>query len=118
VRPEQIWQLTRDHSVVQEKLRAGVITRTQLKTDRSKNVLTRSVGFEPFLEIDIYQMDILSGDTFLLCSDGLYGLVEDGNIRDVICNENSLEKTVDTLIATANKNGGNDNVTAIAIKCI
>jgi protein phosphatase len=66
-----IWQLTRDHSWVQEKIRAGLITRAQAKTDRMRNVITRSVGFEPNVEVDIYTAEVQPGDTFLLCSDGL-----------------------------------------------
>ncbi|MBI3534854.1 MAG: serine/threonine-protein phosphatase, partial [Deltaproteobacteria bacterium] len=54
-RPQCIWQLTKDHSLVQEKLRAGLITREQLRTDKSKNVITRSVGFEPHLMVDLYE---------------------------------------------------------------
>ena len=64
LRPRQVWQLTRDHSLVQEKLRAGLITRKELRTDRMKNVITRSVGFERDIEVELYHMEVKVGDTF------------------------------------------------------
>jgi serine/threonine protein phosphatase PrpC len=120
--PGRIWQITRDHSLVQEKLRAGIIRRDQLKTDRMKNVITRSVGFEPDVEIDVYSVEVHPGDVFLLCSDGLTGLVEDTEILSLVekrafqSREGQLEKAVEDLIALANKRGGDDNVTALLIK--
>ncbi|MBC7690932.1 MAG: serine/threonine-protein phosphatase [Methylotenera sp.] len=134
-----IWQITRDHSLVQEKLRAGMINREQAKTDRMKNVITRSVGFDSALQVDIYEYDCKPGDCFLLCSDGLSGLVEDAKILEIISGylmENAagtvkdstppspsplaihekLQAAVDRLIETANSNGGDDNITALLIQ--
>ncbi|MBI3544303.1 MAG: Stp1/IreP family PP2C-type Ser/Thr phosphatase [Deltaproteobacteria bacterium] len=120
--PHRIWQLTRDHSLVQEKLRAGLITRAQLKTDRMKNVITRSVGFESEVDIDIYQLEPHPGDVFVVCSDGLSGMVDDHQIRDIvdehIFQKDSLEGAVKKLIETANANGGDDNVTAVVVKVV
>lgn len=121
MRPGTVWQLTRDHSLVQEKLRAGLITREQLKTDRMKNVITRSVGFENQVDVDLYEMDIKSGDTFLLCSDGLSGLMDDRSILNVVdktlfTGDKNPNVTVDRLIEGANKNGGDDNITAIIVR--
>lgn len=123
--PHQIWQLTRDHSLVQEKLRAGLITRDQLKTDRLKNVITRSVGFEARVRVEIYEMNTAPGDTFLLCSDGLYGLVEDLSILDTVqktliekqdTNQTAIDQTVNQLISQANQLGGDDNITTIVVQ--
>lgn len=133
VRRDGIWQLTRDHSLVQEKLRAGMITRDQLKTDRMKNVITRSVGFDLQFGIDLYEYAPETGDLFLLCSDGLSGPLEDPEIHDIVkrfyyeplANAGKTEKdeipqidallksTVDALIAHANDRGGEDNITAL-----
>lgn len=122
VHPNRIWQLTRDHSLVQEKLRAGLITRAQLKTDRMKNVITRSVGFENEVDVDIYQLAPNSGDVFVVCSDGLSGMVEDDAIRDIIDDyvfkQGSLDGAVKKLIETANSNGGDDNVTAVVVQVV
>lgn len=120
IHPQRIWQITRDHSLVQEKLRAGLITRAQLKTDRMKNVITRSVGFEVDVEVDLYNMQTHSGDVFVLCSDGLTGMVEDQQIlsivEDCVFGKNDVQAAAQKLIDAANRNGGDDNVTAIVIR--
>jgi PPM family protein phosphatase len=120
LRPNALWQATRDHSLVQEKLRAGLINRDQLKTDRMKNVITRSVGFEPEVNVEIYQMSVQAGDLFLICSDGLSGLVDDPEILTVVQKEcfegNNIQGAVDALVAAANRNGGDDNITTILVQ--
>ena len=108
-----IWQLTRDHSLVQEKLRAGLITREQLKSDVMRNVITRSVGFELQLEPDLYHFNVERGDIFLLCSDGLTGQVDDHEILDLVEKarpQESWEECARALIALANQRGGDDNI--------
>lgn len=119
-RPDAIWQATRDHSLVQEKLRAGLISRKDVKTDRMKNVITRSVGFEKDVNVETYRMDVQTGDGFLLCSDGLSGLVEDIHILKIVqknlFEENNIDKTVQELILAANTNGGDDNITTVMIQ--
>ena len=125
-RPHAIWQLTRDHSLVQEKLRAGLITREQLKTDRMKNVITRSVGFEPEVNVDLYEMDALPGDVFLLCSDGLSGQLDDSEILQAVQKElfetgnlaENFNKTTQQLIELANQKGGEDNISIILIQVL
>jgi serine/threonine protein phosphatase PrpC len=122
-----IWQLTRDHSLVQEKLRAGLITRDQLKTDRMKNVITRSVGFDLQFGIDIYEYEPKIDDLFLMCSDGLTGQVEDLEIynfaKEVFFDRDpqspeakqyALKDLIGKLIDTANERGGDDNITVLA----
>jgi protein phosphatase len=79
-----MWQATRDHSLVQEKLRAGLITREEVKEDRMKNVITRSVGFESEVNVEVYEMEVKPGDVFLVCSDGLSGLIEDPQMLQLI----------------------------------
>jgi protein phosphatase len=119
-RPNAIWQATRDHSLVQEKLRAGLITRNELKTDRMKNVITRSVGFEKDVNVEIYHMQIQLGDSFLICSDGLSGLIEDNEILNIVqknlFQEDNIQKTVNELISAANANGGDDNITSVMVQ--
>jgi serine/threonine protein phosphatase PrpC len=113
VKPGAIWQLTRDHSMVQEKLRAGLITREQLKTDVMRNVITRSVGFELQLDPDLYHLEVSSNDLFLLCSDGLTGQLEDLEILAVVdeCRPSrDWEECARRLIALANERGGDDNI--------
>jgi serine/threonine protein phosphatase PrpC len=121
-RPGAIWQLTRDHSLVQEKLRAGLITREELKTDKMKNVITRSVGFEERVDVETYQLVTQVGDCFMVCSDGLSGLVEDFQMLQIVqenaFDQNDPQRAVQELIAAANEKGGDDNVTAILIQVI
>ena len=116
-RPDAIWQVTRDHSLVQEKLRAGLITRAQVATDLMKNVITRSVGFEEDVNVEIYEMPCGPGDVFLLCSDGLSGLVQNPQILSTVHQRffdgGDLQGAVTALIAAANENGGDDNVTVL-----
>lgn len=120
LRPHALWQATRDHSLVQEKLRAGLITREEAKTDRMKNVITRSVGFESAVNVETYEMKTQPGDCFLLCSDGLSGLVEDTDILSIVQAEffekGDAQKVVDILVQTANNNGGDDNITSIWVQ--
>lgn len=125
IRTEGIWQLTRDHSLVQEKLRAGLINRDQVRSDRMKNVITRSVGFERDVEVDTYEMKVRAGDRYLICSDGLSGLMEDHDLHRVIgtlrSESNGLtpsQQIVAELIKSANQNGGDDNITAILIEIL
>lgn len=121
-----IWQLTRDHSLVQEKLRAGLITRDQLKTDRMKNVITRSVGFDLQFGIDIYEYEPKPDDLFLMCSDGLTGQLEDLEIfqstqeiffdrdpQSPEARQYALKELIGKLIDTANERGGDDNITVL-----
>lgn len=117
---ESVWQLTRDHSLVQEKLRAGLITREQLKTDRLKNVITRSVGFEPAINVELYEWKPQSGNLFLICSDGLTGMLDDQQMFEIVKwhafeRGGDLKSAVEALIQAANDKGGDDNITAVLV---
>ena len=76
IRQGGLWQVTRDHSLIQEKIRAGILTREQSKTESGKNIITRSVGYEAQTQVELFELETLPGDLFLICSDGLTGLVE------------------------------------------
>jgi len=117
-----IWQLTQDHSLVQEKLRAGLITRDQTKTDEMKNVITRSVGYESEVKVDFYSFATKPGDCFLLCSDGLSNPVSDALMFDILDESVSsglpLDEIAKRLIEAANQRGGDDNVTVVLVRVI
>jgi serine/threonine protein phosphatase PrpC len=117
-----LWQLTRDHSLVQEKLRAGLITRSQVKIDEMKNVITRSVGYEASVKADVYQFQVQKGDGFLICSDGLSGPVDDALIFEILEESTSsgvsLVDTAHKFVKSANGRGGDDNVTVVLVKLI
>jgi protein phosphatase len=109
-----IRQLTTDHSLVAEQLRAGFITEEELKHHKFKNIITRSVGFQTDVEIDLLIRDLEEGDRFLLCSDGLTNLVDDAELFRII-DKNSPKAACQKLIDLANKKGGDDNVTVIIV---
>jgi len=118
----QIYQLTRDHSFVQEKLNMGIYTREDAVKDPQKNVLVRSVGFDEELMVDVFNYRISKNDIFLICSDGLHGKVSDADILHIVtktignpahCTKEDVDKAVKELIDQANANGGQDNISVI-----
>lgn len=109
-----LWQLTEDHSLINEQVRLGMMTEEQAKKMIGKNVITRSVGFERDVFPDLIEREISSGDIFLFCSDGLSGMVPDNEICNIF-NLNPVEKTVPILIKKALDHGGDDNVTVLVI---
>lgn len=113
-RNSTLWQITEDHSLINEQLRAGLLTEDQVKNFGSKNVITRSVGYEREVVCDIIERDLQLGDTFLFCSDGLSGMVVDSKICEVF-KTNSPHLWTERMIESALANGGDDNVTAMVI---
>ena len=111
---EHMWQITDDHSLLNEHIKAGLIKDSEADDFQAKNVITRSVGFEREVRCDIYQRKVQPGDFYLLCSDGLSGLVKDQRIHE-ICTSNSLEDSVKICIEEAKNNGGDDNITVLII---
>jgi len=109
-----LWQLTEDHSLMNEQLRAGILGEADIETFDSKNVITRSVGFEPKVDCDITIRDIVREEAYILCSDGLHGLVSQPEIEK-ICSEYSVSDWPQFLIERAKMHGGDDNVSVIAI---
>ena len=118
----KIYQMTRDHSFVQEKLNMGIYTREDAVKDPQKNVLVRSVGFEADLLVDVFNYRICKNDIFMICSDGLHGKVSDSDILHIVernipdpahCSTQDVEKTIQELIQQANDNGGQDNISVI-----
>lgn len=121
---KKLYQLSRDHSLVQEKLNLGIYNREEAKQDPQKNVLIRTVGFEPDVEVDTYKYKISKNDIFLICSDGLHGKVADADIINIInskipdpahATDEHLNDAVKNLINQANLNGGQDNISVILV---
>ncbi len=117
-----IFQLTRDHSFVQEKLNMGIYNREEALRDPQKNVLVRSVGFESEVLVDVFHYRVCKNDIFLICSDGLHGKVSDSDILHIVqrnladpgrCAPADVERAVQELIGQANENGGQDNISVI-----
>ena len=103
-------QITEDHSWVSEEVRLGRITAEEAKIHAMRNVLLRSIGVEPEVEVTVSTIDVQSEDRYLLCSDGLWGEVEDQSIAEILAREDPAG-AVRQLVDLANRNGGSDNVT-------
>ncbi|MNK86843.1 Serine/threonine phosphatase stp [compost metagenome] len=112
-----LWQITEDHSLINEQLRAGVMTEEQVHQFVGRNVITRSVGYERDVYPDIIDREVAPGEIFLLCSDGLSGLVTDQKISEIL-NENTPDKVVKACVEQALANGGDDNVTVMVIQIV
>jgi serine/threonine protein phosphatase PrpC len=122
VNGNNIYQMTRDHSLVQEKLNHNYYSREQAAKDPDKNVLVRSVGIDLDLLVDVFNYRISKNDIFIVCSDGLHGKVSDADILYIIqqtiadpatCTKEIVESAVSKLIERANENGGQDNISVI-----
>lgn len=112
IRNDDICQISRDHSLVGEQVAAGVITADQAKSSYYRNVITRALGYQSEVQVDMFHLPLQVGDTVVLCSDGLHGLVSDEEIGE-IARSMPLADAVDRLIDLANERGGTDNITTI-----
>lgn len=113
IRSGFLYQMTYDHSLVNEQVRAGIISQEEAELHHLKNVITRSVGYQEEEDVDTIVFDLEEGDYLLLCSDGLHGKVEDREIAHMVIN-NGLS-AAGQLIDLANKRGGEDNITVVII---
>lgn len=110
-------QLTRDHSLLQEQLDSGMISAEEARHSSHRNLLTRALGVDPAVEAEIQEHDVKRGDIYLMCSDGLYDMVEELDMVRILASEPAnLESCADQLIAMANDNGGHDNVSVILVR--
>jgi serine/threonine protein phosphatase PrpC len=119
IRQGHLSRITNDHSWVFEQVQAGMLTEAEAEKHPLRNVITRALGGALSVNPDATEVEVKPGDVYLLCSDGLTGMVpEDEILRVVTENDNDLEKACKTLIDTANERGGLDNVTAILVKTL
>jgi serine/threonine protein phosphatase PrpC len=112
IRNDEICQVSRDHSLVGEQVAAGVITADQARSSYYRNVITRALGYQSEVQVDLFHLPLQAGDMVVLCSDGLHGLVGDEEIYEIV-RSMPLADAVDRLIDLANERGGTDNITAI-----
>jgi protein phosphatase len=115
VRRGRIFQISEDHSLVNEQLKAGAMTPDEARHSRFRNIITRSVGFEEEVLVDLVGVEGEDGDQLLLCCDGLTNLVEDDEILEVV-DRTPLHDVPRRLISIANDRGGDDNITVIAVR--
>lgn len=112
VREGRIEQLTEDHSLVNEKIKAGLLTPEQARNHKLKNIITRSLGYTEEVEIDIQVRAVRRGDHFVMCSDGLSNLVDTGEIGEIVL-DSGPQEAARRLIELACERGGDDNVTVL-----
>ena len=111
---QYLWQVTEDHSLMNEQIRSGLLRPDQMANFTGRNVITRSVGYERLVHPDIVDREVSAGETYLLCSDGLTGMVTDQKIAEIF-NTKPLQEVALALIQVALANGGDDNVTVLLI---
>jgi PPM family protein phosphatase len=112
VRDGRVLQLSEDHSLVNEQIRAGLITAEQAQKSRFKNIITRSVGFDADVEVDVVVVEAKPLDAYLVCCDGLSNLVSDEEIGEIVFT-NFLHRVPEVLVDLANSRGGDDNITVV-----
>jgi serine/threonine protein phosphatase PrpC len=114
MRDGQCHRLTEDHTLIAVQLKAGAITREQAATSQYKNVITRAVGIQSSVQVDTLVVDLLPGDNFLLCSDGLYNYFPEVELLRIF-EQVPIKGLPEYLVATANERGGKDNITALIV---
>jgi len=111
-------QLTRDHTMADEQVRLGILSKEEAAEGEGRHVLTRSLGNELFVAADTITVNIIPGDVLLLCTDGLHGYVSDAVIEQTLQRYSGLERAADALVNAALKAGGQDNVSVQLIRVV
>lgn len=116
VRKDNCLQLTEDHTLINYKVKHGMMTPAEAEKAAGKNVITRAVGHRDYVQVDTVDIDVAPGDRFLLCSDGLHGYFETDKEVVELCADGSLEECAEAAVELANQRGGKDNITAVVIE--
>ncbi len=112
-RDGELVQLTKDHSLLQEQVDAGFITPEQAAVSPNRNLVTRALGVEDAVMLDLNEFEVLAGDLYLMCSDGLSDMLGSAEIARILQNETTLEDLGVALVTQANENGGRDNISVV-----
>jgi protein phosphatase len=115
-RDGELRRLTRDHSLVEELRRQGRLTPEEAEDHPQRSIITRALGPEREVELDVHTHRALSGDVYLVCSDGLTSMVREDRLREIVAGAESLQAAVDALVAEANEMGGRDNITVVLFR--
>ncbi|XME04349.1 Stp1/IreP family PP2C-type Ser/Thr phosphatase [Lachnospiraceae bacterium C1.1] len=113
---DDIVQITRDHSLVEEMVLKGELDRNEARNHPDKNIITRAVGATADIKVDFFDMKLREGDEILMCTDGLSNMVEDRDILNIMERESDVAGQARSLIDAANNNGGKDNIAVIVVK--
>ena len=109
-------QITRDHSLVEEMVSIGKLDRSEARTHKQKNIITRAMGSSEEGIADFFEVEVKEGDTIRMCSEGLSKMVEDLAIEEILSKSESVESKASKLFALANENGGSDNIAIVLIQ--
>lgn len=112
----ELHQITEDHSLVEEMVKKGHISREKARFHPDKNIITKAIGSEPFIEPDFFEVKVKEGDRILLCSDGVSNMMEEGRLKEILASPWELSEIGDTLVRTAVENGGKDDITLVIIE--
>ena len=118
LRSGQLDQLTRDHSLMQDQLDAGLITPQQAAQSPHRNLVTRALGIERAVQLEINEFPVRPGDLYLLCSDGLSEMVSDSAILQILLQSDTMSEKATLLVAAANDNGGRDNISVVLARAL
>ena len=119
LRNDTLEQITRDHSLLQEQIDSGMITKEQARHAPNKNLVTRAVGIDPEVDAEVHSYAVQPGDIYLLCSDGLPDMVVDEDIENTLASlKSNLPLAAEQLVQQANDNGGRDNVSVILVRVL
>lgn len=113
LRGNELMQMTRDHSLLQEQVDAGLLTPAQAAISPNKNLVTRALGVEPDVMLELNEHQVQPGDLYLMCSDGLSDMIDPAAMAAILQNGSSLAQMAADLITMANENGGRDNITVL-----
>lgn len=113
---EEIRQITKDHSLVEEMIRIGSLDRKAARNHPDKNIITRAIGANDTIEIDFFSVELKPREKVLMCSDGLTNMLEDEEICRIVQSSGSIEGRAKELISAANDRGGRDNISVILIE--
>lgn len=113
---KEIKQITRDHSLVEEMVRMGGLDRDSARNHPDKNIITRAVGVSELVEPDFFSVRLDEEDVILMCSDGLTNMLEDEEIRMLLCGARDIVEKAQELVKAANENGGKDNISVILVE--
>lgn len=116
IQNDDILQITEDHSLVAELVRNGSISENEAKNHPQRNMITRALGTDENVTIDIYTLDLKKDDIIVLCTDGLSNVIETHEIKNTMIDCHNMQYACEHLVALANERGGHDNITVIAIK--
>ena len=116
LRSGELAQITKDHSLLQEQIDAGLITPEQAASSSIKNLVTRALGVEDAVALDLHEHAVEAGDYYLMCSDGLSDMVDDGEIASILGGESPIEQKAESLVMAANEHGGRDNISVLLVQ--